>query len=286
MNEPEPQRLRWHRRVLTIVGPGVLVAATGVGAGDLATGALTGSKLGVAVLWAVLVGAAAKYVLNEGLARYQLATGDTLLEGCMLHLGRAVQWLLLAYLLIWTFFVSTALMSASGVAAHAILPISHRVFPADTDHAWVDKIIYGLLHSAVAVVLVKLGGYALFEKIMSVCIAMMFLVVVGTTVMLDVSWAAVLRGLYWPTIPQLDGEGLQWTVALIGGVGGTVTVLCYGYWIREEGRHGAEALRTCRIDLAVGYSMTAVFGLCMVIIGSQIHVEGKPAALLVQMASE
>ena len=39
--------------LLTIVGPGMLVAATGVGAGDLATGAFTGSKLGVAVLWAV-----------------------------------------------------------------------------------------------------------------------------------------------------------------------------------------------------------------------------------------
>ena len=37
-------------RLLTIIGPGVLVATTGVGAGDPATGAFTGSKLGVAVL--------------------------------------------------------------------------------------------------------------------------------------------------------------------------------------------------------------------------------------------
>jgi len=42
---------------LAILGPGILVAATGVGAGDLATGALAGSKLGPAVLWAVVVGA-------------------------------------------------------------------------------------------------------------------------------------------------------------------------------------------------------------------------------------
>ena len=58
---PSPRR---HR----ILGPGLLVAATGVGAGDLATGAFTGSQLGVVVLWAAVVGAGLKYALTEGLA--------------------------------------------------------------------------------------------------------------------------------------------------------------------------------------------------------------------------
>ena len=57
------------RRLLLIIGPGLLVAATGVGAGDLATGAFTGNQLGVAVLWAVVLGAVLKFVVNEGLAR-------------------------------------------------------------------------------------------------------------------------------------------------------------------------------------------------------------------------
>jgi len=71
----------------------------------------------------------------------------------------------------------------------------------------------------------------------------------------------------------------------MGGIGGTVTVLCYGYWIREEGRDSAEALRTCRIDLAVGYGMTALFGLAMVVIGHQIGpVQGKGAGLVANIA--
>ena len=37
-------------------------------------------------------------------------------------------------------------------------------------------------------------------------------------------------------------------------VRGTLTVLCYGYWIREEGRTGESSLKTCRIDLAAGYA--------------------------------
>ncbi|NRB75976.1 MAG: hypothetical protein HRU46_16570, partial [Verrucomicrobiales bacterium] len=44
-------------RFLALLGPGLMLAATGVGAGDLAGAAFAGMNLGVAVLWAVAVGA-------------------------------------------------------------------------------------------------------------------------------------------------------------------------------------------------------------------------------------
>jgi Mn2+/Fe2+ NRAMP family transporter len=73
-------------------------------------------------------------------------------------------------------------------------------------------------------------------------------------------------------------------VALIGGVGGTLTVLCYGYWLREEGMTRREDLGACRVDLATGYTMTAIFGLAMVIIGASVTVEGSGATLLVTLS--
>ena len=60
-----------------MIGPGLLLAATGVGGGDLATGSIVGSLLGPTVLWAVVVGAFLKFVVTEGIARWQLATGET-----------------------------------------------------------------------------------------------------------------------------------------------------------------------------------------------------------------
>ncbi len=88
-----------------------------------------------------------------------------------------------------------------------------------------------------------------------------------------------------PGIPDADGKGIAWTVALIGGVGGTLTILCYGYWIREKNRDSVEHIRTCRIDLATGYLLTAVFGIAMVIIGSQLDLSGKGAGLMVTLAN-
>lgn len=40
----------------TLIGPGLLVAATGIGAGDLVATLVAGSRFGYALLWAAVVG--------------------------------------------------------------------------------------------------------------------------------------------------------------------------------------------------------------------------------------
>jgi Mn2+/Fe2+ NRAMP family transporter len=95
--------------------------------------------------------------------------------------------------------------------------------------------------------------------------------------------AEVLRGLLVPRIPATE-QGTTWTIALIGGIGGTVTVLCYGYWLREAGMTKPADLRACRIDLASGYVMTAVFGVAMVIVGSNVVMQGSGTELLVDLS--
>ena len=43
-------------------------------------------------------------------------------------------------------------------------------------------------------------------------------------------------------------------------------------------------MKTCRIDLATCYTLTAFFGLGMVIIGSEVQIEGKGAGLIAAIA--
>ena len=272
-------KLTGRLQLFAIIGPGLLVAATGIGAGDLATGAFTGSRVGTAVLWAVVLGAFLKFVLNEGLARWQLATGQTLLEGAVSRFGLVVAAVFGPYFVIWSFLVALALMSACGVTMHAMVPVFSD--PADA------KVAFGLLHGAAGVILVLFGGFRLFEKVMQVCIGVMFVTVVVTTALIWPGTMEVLRGLSIPTPATLHGENLEWTIALMGGVGGTVTVLCYGYWIREKGRAQASDLKVCRIDLGVAYAMTAIFGICMVIIGSTLTLPDKRGAgLIVALATQ
>ena len=95
---------------------------------------------------------------------------------------------------------------------------------------------------------------------MSFAILVMVMTVTITAVRLGPDVSELLRGFFVPTIPDIGNEGLVWTVALLGGVGGTVTLLCCGYWIREEGIEGSGQLRQCRLDLASGYFSPAIPG--------------------------
>ena len=121
--------------------------------------------------------------------------------------------------------------------------------------------------------MVLTGGYRLFEGVMRICIGVMFVTVIVTAALVWPGLMAVEQELLVPRMPTFSGQGLAWTVALLGGVGGTLTVLCYGYWIREEGRSGADYVRVCRIDLGVCYLVTAIFGVGMVIIGSTVEID-------------
>ncbi len=254
--------------------PGILVAATGVGAGDLITASLAGSSAGLGVLWAVWLGALLKLTLNEGLARWQMGTGTTLLEGWVHHLGAWIQWGFVGYLLVWTVVVGAALMNACGVAGTGILPLGEP---------GTSKVVWGILHGLLGLVLVRYGGFRLFERAMSFFAGLMFVAVVTTALLLGPDWSAFGRGL---VTPRFDEASLPWLVGLIGGVGGTVTLLSYGYWIREHGRQGESGMRTSRIDLGVAYAVTAIFGLAMVVIGSRIEIEGKGAGVALALARQ
>jgi len=267
--------------ILTIIGPGLLIAATGVGAGDLAGGAFAGSKLGTTILWAVLIGAFLKFVVTEGLTRWQLQTGESLLEGAIKRFGKPIQTIFLVYLLVWSYWVGSALINACGIAATAFFP---GLDPVN------GKIIFGIFHSILGLVLVWFGSYARFEKIMSIGVGLMFTAVIITGVRLAPSLTNIIKGLV-PSIPQYvnesgDNQGPVWTLALMGGVGGTLTILSYGYWIREKGREAISDLRTCRIDLMVAYIVTALFGMAMVIIASQTDLDKQASARLVVVLAD
>src|SRR5688572_17958653 len=83
------------------VGPGVVMAASGIGASDIISATVGGATYGLALLWALLLGAFFKFVLSEGIARWQLATGSTALEGWARHLPRGVLFGFAAYLVVW-----------------------------------------------------------------------------------------------------------------------------------------------------------------------------------------
>ena len=78
MTSSEPKTAvnrRW-----SLIGPGIVVAATGVGAGDLVATLIAGSRFGYALLFVVVLASLSGMVLQNLCSRLGIATGRDLAQ--------------------------------------------------------------------------------------------------------------------------------------------------------------------------------------------------------------
>lgn len=238
---------RWN-----LIGPGLVVAATGVGAADLVATLIAGQKYGYALLWAVVLGCVMKVVLVEGAGRYSLATGRTIFEGWS-SLGVWTHIYFVPYIVIWGFVYGAAAMAGTG------LPL-HSLFPALSVKVW------GIGSALVGLALVWSGRYALFEKVCAALVGLMFVSVVGAAIMTVPNLPDMAGGL----IPDVPPGAMVNVLSVAGGVGGTITLAAYGYWIREKGWTDERSMRVMRLDNRVAYLVTGIFVIATLIVGAEL----------------
>jgi Mn2+/Fe2+ NRAMP family transporter len=240
---------------LRLVGPGLVVAATGVGAGDMVTSLSAGTNFGVVLAWAIILGAVLKFTLTEGLGRWYMATKTTILDGWR-SMGLWASGYFIVYLALVTFFYGAAAPSAAALAVDAMFP---NLLPF-----WV----WAALHSVVFGFLICIiGRYGLFERVMEVFVGIMFITVVGLAILLAPSIGDLAVGSLVPRIPE---GALTNVLAIIGGVGGTFTLVSYTYWVRERGWRNSAWIPMMRLDLFVGYLMTGIFMVAMLVVGAEL----------------
>jgi Mn2+/Fe2+ NRAMP family transporter len=236
------------------------VAAAGIGAGDIVSATMAGSAHGLTLLWVVALAAFLKGFLNEGIARWQLATDSTAIEAWSLRMPWWVRTYFALYLVVWTVSVSAALTSACGLG---IANLTNGAVP----RAW-----GAVGHSLIGGALVLAGGFHGFERVMKVLIATMFFSIVACAGLTLHDPSAVARGLFVPSIPAGGGSSV---LSVLGGVGGSIAMLAYNYWLREEQMVGPKWLGFVRADIAIAYVFTAVFGMSIMIVANQaFHVAG------------
>lgn len=235
-----------------IIGPGLVVAATGIGAGDLVATMVAGSNYGYALLWAVVLGVVVKIALVEGAGRWTLATGRTIFDGWK-SLGLWAVVYFGIYVVVWGFSYGAAAMSGVGLALNGLFP-------------GVDIRYWAMLSGVAGLLLVWFGKYKPFENVMAVLIGVMFVTVVGSAALTAPNLGEIVAGLV-PIIP--DGAVLN-TLGLAGGVGGTITLAAYGYWLAEKGWSTPRWMRVMRIDNAWAYVMSGIFVVSMLVVGAEL----------------
>ncbi|WP_299520344.1 Nramp family divalent metal transporter [uncultured Serinicoccus sp.] len=236
----------------SLVGPGLIVAATGVGAADLVATVIAGQRFGYALLWAVVVGCLLKVVLVEGAGRYSLATGNTIYEGWA-TLGRWTSWYFAPYIVIWGFVYGAAAMAGTGLPLHSLFP-------------WLSVSGWGVLSGLIGAALVWFGRYAFFEKLCAALVGIMFVTMFLAALLTLPNIPELIAGL----VPRIPEGGLVNVLSVAGGVGGTITLAAYGYWIREKGWTTPGHMRVMRLDNTVAYTVTGIFVISTLIVGAEL----------------
>ena len=217
------------------IGPGLLLAATGIGVGDMVSSTIAGAEYGLTLIWALAAGVILKFAITEGAARWQLGTGNTLMEGWRDHLPRAAVLAFFLYFVVWSYFVSSALVAASALVPAAIIPS-------------VPLPVWGFIHAVAAFTMVWFGRYERFLSVIKWFVGLKFGAVIGS-VLLIVLWS----GADWSHFGAKSAFTTSYTLSLIGGVGGTVTLLSYAYWMREAGWSGPRRISSARTDLTLSF---------------------------------
>ncbi|MGW3421005.1 Nramp family divalent metal transporter [Streptomyces phaeochromogenes] len=247
---PGPRKSSWK-----YIGPGIVVAATGVGAGDLVATLIAGSNFGYTLLWAAVIGCLVKISLAEAAGRWHLSTGRTLFDGWA-SLGRWTSWFFVVYVVIWGFVYGAAAMSSSGLPLQAL-------FPDVMDLEW-----WAVLTGLVGLAFVWFNKYEVFEKVMTVLVGVMFVVTVYLAIRVTPNLGDAFAGLL-PVLPD-EKDSILNTLGLIGGVGGTITLAAYGYWVNAKGWTNTGWMKVMRLDNRVAYITTGIFVISMLFVGAEL----------------
>ncbi|MGW2334537.1 Nramp family divalent metal transporter [Streptomyces sp. NPDC001685] len=248
--DSRPRKSSWR-----YIGPGIVVAATGVGAGDLVATLIAGSNFGYTLLWAAIIGCLVKISLAEAAGRWHLSTGRTLFDGWA-SLGRWTTWFFAAYVVVWGFVYGAAAMSSSALPLQAL-------FPDVMDLEW-----WAIACGLTGLVFVWFNKYAVFEKVMTVLVGVMFVVTVYLAVRVAPNLGDAFAGLL-PVLPD-EKDSILNTLGLIGGVGGTITLAAYGYWVNAKGWTDTGWMKVMRLDNRVAYLTTGIFVVAMLFVGAEL----------------
>ncbi|MFL4475120.1 Nramp family divalent metal transporter [Paeniglutamicibacter sp. MACA_103] len=251
----QPQGSRW-RRIVNVAGPGLIVAAAGVGAGDLIASLNSGARYGLALAWAVVIGCFIKFIVTECIGRWSLATGISPLRGFH-RLNKSFTTYFGIYSVILGFFYGAAIAGALGLTINAMFPV------VDVKLGAVGAVLLGMG-------ILWIGKYSSFEKIMAFFVAVMFISIVGAAVLTSPDMSILAGGL----TPRVPDGGTFYVLGIMGGVGMSIGLLSYGYWLRDRGWSGSGWIGAMRLDLVIGYGMTFIFMLAMMIVGAAFLQNG------------
>jgi Mn2+/Fe2+ NRAMP family transporter len=232
------------------IGPGLILAASIVGTGELINTTALGAKAGFSLLWLILLSCVIKVFVQVELGRYAITHGKTSLAAFDTVPGPRLgaSWICWLWLLmtIGTQFQIAAMEGTVGQVAHMAFPgasnamaqAAGRISAGWTEYfSSREEYIWAGFTALAAVALLLSGGYKRLERITTILVGLVTLFTVASVAILQ--WTT-----FKITMPEVESGftfklpalavPLAFSAFGITGVGAS-ELFAYPYWCIEKG---------------------------------------------------
>src|SRR4030095_12404618 len=195
------------------IGPGIILAASIVGSGELIATTTLGAQVGYAALWIILLSCLVKPIIQAEWGRYTISSGETGLESFNNLPGPRIKVIWIVWL--WAVMMLIVMLQV-GAMLGGVSQVMHLLVPAIPVPAWL------LIFLALTLLLLLGGGYKRVERLAMVKVGLFTLLTSLAAVVLTrmpqyFSWRDCLNGFKF----ELPGAGVSTALAVFGitGVG-------------------------------------------------------------------
>lgn len=210
------------------IGPGIILAASIVGSGELIATTTLGAQVGYTALWVIVLSCLIKPVVQAEMGRYIIASGETGLASFNRVPGPRfrINWVVMA----WATMTLMTLLQI-GAMFGGVSQVMNLLLPVIPVRVWV-LIFWGL-----TLALLMGGAYDRIERLAMIKVGLFTLLTFLAAVLLIrmpqyFSWAHLREGFTF----RMPGEGLSTAVAVFGITGvGASELMMYPYWCVEKG---------------------------------------------------
>ena len=249
--------LKKFKEKFVFFGPGLLLAITAAGEAGISDALEIGAEFGVALTWIIILTLIFKYAFTTGIARYTLATGNTIFQG-MVSLPGPKNWG--AYFTIFSYLVESlgigSMLYFTAIFLDYLIPGTFSV------------LMIGSLLLVLALIILRTHVYHYFEKIMAGIVILLGLIGVCFLFGYPVILPDVAAG-FIPSIPAHSEKSI---LAILGVVGSGLTLMLYSVWLEKKIRNvapktevtGAERktlfrtyMKSIRLDILIGFIIVA-----------------------------
>lgn len=224
-------------RSLAVIGPGIVVAGSVIGSGELINTPLQAAKFGFVLLWVVLLSCVIKYFLQVEIARHCMVHNRTTIQALNQIPGlkvRRTSWPVLLYIVGYFAALLTivGIIGALGGLMHSVWPLasssttSIRIWAALNVLLAIGLLWQGWYRQLELMVMVLVGGF-------SISAAVGVFLVQGTPY--RISMNEILSGLTFSIGPDRKAAAYA-VISLMGALGVAANeLLMYPYWVLEKG---------------------------------------------------